>query len=31
MEQRLFSIAKHTAVDNSLLNLFKVMLIERKI
>jgi hypothetical protein len=31
MEQRLFSNVKHTLVDQSLLNLFKVMLIERKI
>lgn len=31
MEQRLFSIVKHKVVDNSLLNLFKVMLTERKI
>lgn len=31
LEQRLFSLVKHTVVDNSFLNLFKVMLIERKI
>jgi len=31
MEQHLFSIVKHTELYHSLLNLFRVMLIERKI